>query len=501
MKIRIPMRLLAFSDWRTQKIDDIFDFIETLIEPVDLILYGGDDIARFQNRGTNHFTELADYTKEKKVLAVVGNDDTSHVKSVLQSENVHDLHEEPFVLGDFGFMGLEASTSGPAIISHSEKYVVNHLKKQYEKIKIKNPIILSHTPPYRILDFGMRFAPKEQGYHNIGSKSLRNFIKTKYVPLVVCGHCHSQGGMTNQFHDTLIANVSSHDDFDAKGNFALIDIDSTFSVDLKWYDTFSMIAENSIRRIHELGPKRATHLERAKIKTIQDLAKLKNPERVSKKTRFSINFLKKLQLKARSVVENKVFQIAPLILPSQDLIFFDIETDTACKRVWLIGVLSNGKFTKFYAKNWKEEKSMLQNFLDFLRKKPNSVLVSYSGSGFDKVITHRALVRQNLDSNFFYSFPHVDLLMLIRRSLIFPNQSYALKELGSHLAYPFSHPDLGGLWIALEYQMHLKEKRKLDSRVFPYNKDDVNALPYIIDKISSEGYQILKEPLKKSYHS
>jgi len=487
------MKLLAFSDWRIQEIDDVFKFIESLLEPVDLILYAGDDIGRFHGRRRNYFTELAKYTRQKKVLAVVGNDDTYQVKSILQSENVHDLHEDPFVTADLGFMGLEGSTSGPAFVSHSEKYVQNHLKRQHEKIKFKKPIIVSHPPPHGVLDYGIRFASEEEGAHNIGSKSLRNFIQRNDVQLVVCGHCHSQGGLSKKIKNTTVANVSSHDNPGSQGNFAIIDIHSSNPPYIQWYDTRGLIEPNSILRIHSVGQQTALKLKRAKIKTIQDLAKAKNLKRISMKTNFSEVRLNKLQLKARSVVENKVFQISDLVLPSNNLIFFDIETDLACKKVWLVGMLSNEKFTQFYAKNWSHEKAMLKRFLTFLRKNPNSTLVSFSGTSFDRNVVHKALVRLNLDSDFFFSFPHIDLCQLLRNSFIFPNQSFALKELGTHLEYPFEHPDLSGLGVALEYLGHLKEKRKLDSRVLEYNRDDVQAIPYIIKKIASEGFMIKRE--------
>ena len=35
------IRLLAFSDWRVQKIEDIYNFINSLEELVDFISYGG----------------------------------------------------------------------------------------------------------------------------------------------------------------------------------------------------------------------------------------------------------------------------------------------------------------------------------------------------------------------------------------------------------------------------------------------------------------------------
>ena len=46
---RDTLRILAFSDWRIQKINDVFLFVQK-IEPVDLIIYAGDDICRFQGR-------------------------------------------------------------------------------------------------------------------------------------------------------------------------------------------------------------------------------------------------------------------------------------------------------------------------------------------------------------------------------------------------------------------------------------------------------------------
>ena len=94
------IRILAFSDWRVQKISDIFNFIEHLEDPIDFILYGGDDVGRFEDEGVNYFTNLSRYTRQNKVLAVVGNDDFPEVKKVLESKNVHNLHEKPFIFQD-----------------------------------------------------------------------------------------------------------------------------------------------------------------------------------------------------------------------------------------------------------------------------------------------------------------------------------------------------------------------------------------------------------------
>ncbi len=124
------MRLLCFSDWRVQPIEDVYRFLSTLDPKPDLILYAGDDIQRFQQKGINHFSELANYTNQHYVLAVVGNDDFVEYKAVLRAENVKDLYDSAFVFGDFAFLGLEGSTSGPGLLQHTEEQVKIHLNKQ-----------------------------------------------------------------------------------------------------------------------------------------------------------------------------------------------------------------------------------------------------------------------------------------------------------------------------------------------------------------------------------
>jgi len=484
---------LAFSDWRAQEIADIFSFVQDLKPIVDFILYGGDDIRRFEENGINHFTGVSGYTVQRKVLALIGNMDSYKVKNVLKSKNVHDLHEKPFIYDQFAFIGLEASTSGPAIIQHNEKEVEEHLRKQYEKVKGKTLIILSHTPPYGILDLGIRFAESNEGSHHIGSTSLRDFIKQNKVNLVVCGHCHSHGGLSTKLGETTIVNASSHDSKGAKGNFALIDINSRGQVGIEWHDTLERISGTSLMNLHSVGPVREEAIHDVGIKTIKDLAEVQCLEAIAKSTGFSERFLKKLQLRAKSVVENKTYQIAPFQLPRGDLTFFDIETDIACKRVWLIGVLERDKFRRYYADNWEQEEKILTDFMGFIQEKPDAILVSFSGTDFDKNVIRRAVDRLGLDSDIFSSYRHIDLCQVIRRSFIFPNQSFALKDLGTYLKYSFKYPDLSGLLVALEYQRHVEENRPLDPRVLEYNEDDVKVLPFMIEKLTKCEFEIEKK--------
>lgn len=480
------MRILAFSDWRVQNIDDVFTFLNSLEKPVDVILYGGDDVSRFKVGNTNYLTKLASHTVSKKVLAVMGNDDPPSTRSVIQSKDVHDLHKEPFVLDEFGFIGLEGSTSRPGVLLYSESSVRSHLTRQLrqlEKMKVQKQIIVSHAPPHGVLDSGARFATKREGTRHIGSKALRSFIQKNAVELVVCGHCHLWGRHSKQFSETLVANVSSHDHEGAPGNLALIEFDSEFRPYIQWSDTRELIDPNSLERLHGIGQRRAFRFVRAGIETIPQLAKAKNLEQISQITKLPKDFVKRARLNAISVTENKILQTSEIILPQNNVIFFDIETDVPPRKIWLIGVLHDGTFTQFFAKDWKQEKSMLTDFLEFLREKQMATLVSYSGNDFDRRVVCEALRRNRLGWKFFSSIPHIDLCKSIKDSFIFPIQKYALKDLCAYLGYEFKHPGMDGLYVASEYLSHLKEKRKLDSRVFEYNKDDVSVLPYLTKKL------------------
>jgi predicted phosphodiesterase len=92
------MRLLCFSDWRTQSIEEVYRFLHNLKDEPDFILYAGDDLVRFSDEGINHFSEMAQYTKQQRVLAVAGNDDFPETKIVLKAKNVHDLHNSPLFI-------------------------------------------------------------------------------------------------------------------------------------------------------------------------------------------------------------------------------------------------------------------------------------------------------------------------------------------------------------------------------------------------------------------
>lgn len=476
------VRILAFSDWRVQSINDIFLFLQK-IEPVDFIVYVGDDLRRFRGLDVNYLSELSKSTINAQVLAVLGNDDLySFSKGVLQASGVHDLYDQSFIFKNFAFIGLESSTSGPAVFRHEEDDFEAHLENQLKYVEAKRLIVVSHTPPFGILDRGIRFASENEGTHHIGSTALKAFIETHYVDLVVCGHCHSHGDMMEKLEETTIVNVSSHDNIGSKGNLVIIELSKDGSVSIDWHDTTEVFDMDSPRRIHGIGPFYCDALKGCGINTIGQLAEARDVLDLSLSSGISKRLLRKFRLKAQSVINNETYHIAPFELPTDKLIFFDIETDTDCERVWLIGMLIGGEFRQLYADAWDQERRILDEFIKMLKQHHGRTLVSYSGTNFDHRVPLNALKRHGLDADFFESFPHIDLSTLLNRCFIFPNQRFALKDLGAYLEYPFRYPDMDGLVVALSYQAYVEDGRPLEQRIFEYNEDDVRAIPHLIEK-------------------
>jgi hypothetical protein len=78
----------------------------------------------------------------------------------------------------------------------------------------------------------------------------------------------------------------------------------------------------------------------------------------------------------------------------------------------------------------------------------------------------------------------MDLALQIKDCFIFPNQSYALKNLAAHLGYEFKYPELDGFLVAIEYHHHVIDGIPLNPMLFDYNEDDVKSLPFMIEQLT-----------------
>jgi len=256
------MKILAFSDWRIQNIEKLIEYVKELSEKPDFIIYAGDDIGRFNKipekelpkpfqkmyaenfPNKNYFEELAKNSRYG-LLAVAGNDDLPFIVKAIYGKNVFNIYTQPFVFEDYVFVGIEGSTKSPGLLLHSEKEIWNKLVRVLEEYPDKKVIIVSHTPPYKILDVGIRF-----GINHIGSTSLRKFIDKNFkrIKIVFCGHAHSQGGKEVIHKGVTILNCASHDNEGEPGKVCFINLSD--DIETKW----DFIYEWGViqKEIHEL---------------------------------------------------------------------------------------------------------------------------------------------------------------------------------------------------------------------------------------------------------
>ena len=237
-----------------------------------------------------------------------------------------------------------------------------------------------------------------------------------------------------------------------------------------------------IESIYGIGKRYSEALRGIGVETVGDIAKITDIDEFKELLGIPAALLRKIRLRAFSYLSGRILRTASIEFPGDRLIYVDIETDERCTRVWLIGLLVDGMFTQFYADSWDEERRILERFLGFLGTHRGYTLVSYSGTCFDYRVTLKALNRLGIDSSPLEEFPHVDLCTLLRRSFIFPNSSYGLKELGRYLCYGFKQSDLDGLQVAQAYQKHVEYGYPLEPRFFEYNEDDVRVIHHLIER-------------------
>jgi uncharacterized protein YprB with RNaseH-like and TPR domain len=482
------LNIVAFSDYRVQDIDTLVDFIKGFVYKPDLILYAGDDIGRFVKRDggsgkivANRFEEFAALSRYG-LCAVIGNDDSYAAKECIMGKNVYDVHKDPFIVEDFAIIGVEGaiyapdeSENGIGFSLISEKQAKDHIDRMMRRInKRLQIVILSHTPPRNTLDLALRF-----GQRHIGSKTLRKFVESnsKRIPLVVCGHVHLQGGKSERIKKTTVVNAASHDHEGAKGNVALIQLahDEAY---VEWRELGYRF------NLYGVGGVKAAKFHAAGINTVEEILTF-TPEELAQRVRCGIKTARSYHLRAKSVVENKVMVLQPLIALDENPIFLDIETDLTQSLVWLIGVYyaKEDRFVKYFAESPKDEKQILKRFLRDMKAVKGTIYM-YSGTRFDERVLKKRMAMNGLD---YLELPRFhDICSEIRRAVIFPVQSYALKDVAKYFGYRYRHQDLDGMTVAMEYMITYQTSRdkKLLKKLLEYNEDDVNSLPAIVEQVA-----------------
>lgn len=257
-------------------------------------------------------------------------------------------------------------------------------------------------------------------------------------------------------------------------------------------------AKEGLTFLYRVGAVKEEKLKSLGIKKMSDLLDKRNEKILN-----ALN-LQKTRLYASAVINNEIYQIANFNLPTEKIIYLDIETDFSRENVWLIGVLKEDKFKYFYAETFDKEKKIVKEFLNFLKKHEDYNMFTYSGTAFDYNTLLKIAKRHNLDYKLLEKIKHYDVCQLVRNCFILPTFSYGLKELGKVVGYPF-RSDLDGLSVVLAYLSKLETKKEIDPTVFEYNEDDVRAVKFLVDFLNEGKFKTKvlaqkKITMDKEYH-
>jgi len=483
---------MAFSDWRVQDLETPL-LAASLVKP-DVVIYAGDDVARFgpgENAGQNIFAEIAEHSKHG-VFAVIGNDELPVAtdgagdiaelppllspKEVLQAKGVLDLHARPRKIGNVGFIGLEGGTTEidlPIGYCISPATIKTHLKDQLASLRgISKVVLLSHNPPLGVLDEAIRF-----GHRGIGSKVLRDFIlRNKKIRLNVCGHVHSHGGMTQELGQCQVVNVASHDNPGASGNIGLITLEDDM-VEVEWYtdelNSLPQVGFNRLRQLREQGIRTLNDLERTSDEVLMRLPGMGGWQ------------IRQMRIAARAQKEGRIIVTEPLTLPPK-YFYCDIETNRSQSVIWIIGIYNPTKreFRQFVIKKLNAERRNLADFNSYLKRNGFPTMISYSGCKFEERTIKNRFAELGMPSRG-NSVKDVDLGKWVQTRVFGKFRGHGLKELGAALGYEFKHPEMNGFDVGQMFTSYANKPERLPMRkILEYNRDDVMAIPFIVQRIN-----------------
>jgi Icc-related predicted phosphoesterase len=177
----------------------------------DLLLIAGDLVAQSKMSHYKSFLDWLYVQPYRKIIFISGN----HDKRIHELIGDHRHPDHIHYLCDTGveFEGLKIWGSPWVLYSkifndHVDAFTKRlevELIDRYNLIPEDTDILITHGPPYKILDRSKRG-------ENCGSQSLRNLLFSLSIPLHVFGHIHEWGGMALETTLTKFFNASILDD-------------------------------------------------------------------------------------------------------------------------------------------------------------------------------------------------------------------------------------------------------------------------------------------------
>ncbi|ODN31178.1 recombinase RecB [Fervidobacterium thailandense] len=234
-------------------------------------------------------------------------------------------------------------------------------------------------------------------------------------------------------------------------------------------------AIESIDFLHGLRGKTAEKLRKIGIDSIKDL--LNQRDRLIE--HFGPERTRKLIAHARSVIENRpvLFAQPPQL---ENGIFLDIESYTPTDFDYLFGVLSDGTYIPFLARDQNEEVRAFRNVLEFIDQTSGPVyhFHQYEVQRFKKLAKRYGI---DIPKEFFKRF--VDVYKLYADHVALPVPSYSLKVLARYFGFQWRN-DINGRTVIDTYARYMSTgDEDILNAILVYNEDDVRATELLVSKL------------------
>lgn len=179
---------------------------EIIVPPGDVIIHAGDFTEAGTKSETFEFLKWFSALPHTHKILVAGNHDfylekhASHLENIIP-QNINYLMDSGIQIENFNFWG-SPFTPGEGRWAFTRTRG-NEISEHWEKIPADTDFLITHTPPYKILD-------EIDNKQHIGCQQLSKKLKELKLPHHIFGHIHEDYGIVRT-RDTTFVNASSLD--------------------------------------------------------------------------------------------------------------------------------------------------------------------------------------------------------------------------------------------------------------------------------------------------
>ncbi|OGL94872.1 hypothetical protein A2348_05285 [Candidatus Uhrbacteria bacterium RIFOXYB12_FULL_58_10] len=238
---------------------------------------------------------------------------------------------------------------------------------------------------------------------------------------------------------------------------------------------------NELSVLNRVWNEEVLRLDAAGIRTIDALAARSVHDLLRMCPDINHGRMEMLRDQAIAIRDNHHIVRGPARFPKAAIeVYFDIESDPLRDFDYLFGAMTvkNGKeaYHAFLAKKPEDEGKAWAEFVTFVESHLDAPIYHYGW--FEREVVNRFAAKYGCSDIAREAFERnmVDIMEVIRASVIFPLTFYSLKDIAAYVGFSWRSEDASGANSVLWFESWLKKKdKKTLDKILAYNEDDVRA--------------------------